>query len=102
VVSASGTVAICICASGKEAERLAGAQEFALAKTVAHINEGQPIGCPSLFLETRALLLLQVGIHKIPIDQMIKEDLEEVRTTVLIIEIVSVLPDIHHKKRSAP
>jgi hypothetical protein len=55
-----------------------------------------------LLLKTRALLLLQVGIHEIPIDQMIKEGLEEVGTTVLIVEIVSVLPYIDHQEGDAP
>ena len=97
MVSAPGPVAICNCS-----REGAGEASRVLRKTGAHINAGQPIGCPALILETRALLLLQVGIYKIPIDQMIEEDLEEVRTTVLIIEIVSVLPDIDHKKGRAP
>ena len=41
----------------------------------------------------------QILVHEVPIDQVVQEGLDEVGPPVLVVEIVSMLPDVDRQER---
>lgn len=46
--------------------------------------------------------ILQAGVHEVPVDQFVHKGRQIVRATILVVEIIGMLPHVHDQERLHP